>query len=88
MIMVMFTAVADHGGRFGPFLTNRTLVFNTQITTKGGNTSGKHITLTMSDVEKIVGDQRSRILAFQPHLFYSSTDLLYFHSCIFANLYN
>ncbi|XP_068164499.1 cerebellin-3-like [Antennarius striatus] len=41
---VMFTAVADQGGKYGPFPTDRTLVFNTTITNVGGGydkTSGE-----------------------------------------------
>ncbi|XP_068164256.1 complement C1q-like protein 4 [Antennarius striatus] len=41
---VMFTAVADQGGKYGPFPTDRTLVFNTTITDIGGGydkTSGE-----------------------------------------------
>ncbi|XP_068164715.1 C1q-related factor-like [Antennarius striatus] len=34
---VMFTAVADRGGYYGPFTSDRTLVFNTAITNIGGN---------------------------------------------------
>ncbi|XP_044039183.1 complement C1q-like protein 4 [Siniperca chuatsi] len=32
---VMFTAVADHGGEYGPFSTDRTLIFNRVITNSG-----------------------------------------------------
>lgn len=48
-LKVMFTAVADQGGNYGPFDADRTLVFNTAITNIGDgydSTSGKYITLT------------------------------------------